>query len=335
MTSRTLPGNPELSIIVPAFDEAEALRHTIPAIVAEVETTGRSFELLVVDDGSRDGTGALLWALSGDDARIVPVTLARNFGKEAAMQAGLDAARGRAAILMDADLQHPPSLIPEMVRMWEAGHAVVDGVKVRRARESAPRRMFAALFNRLLGKTLPVGADFGGASDFKLLDREVIEALCACPERGRFFRGLVAWVGFRHGRVEFECAERAGGRTKWRPGALLRYSLGNLMAFSSAPLRAVAVAGFGVVLLGTLLALQTLWRYFAGEAVTGFTTVIVVMVIFSGAILLALGVIALYLAQMYEEQKARPLYVLSRNAPAAQRTARGHDAGVAVGNLGR
>ena len=306
----------DLSIVIPAYNELQSIAKAIDSIIAELETLGSSFEVLVVDDGSTDGMTAWLQGSGAADQRIVVVVLSRNFGKESAMQAGLDAATGRAVVLIDADLQHPPELIPRMVQLWQQGYDVVNAVKANRGRESPLYRAFARLFNGLLARA--VGRDsLQGASDFKLLDREVVEALLDCPERGRFLRGLVAWVGFRQVDVAFDVPARADGRSKWSLGALVTYTVKNLLAFSSLPLRLVALLGFVTVVAAVVMVVQTFAVYLSGAAVSGFTTVIVLLVVFSGVILASLGVIALYVAMIYEEQKGRPLYVIKRGPTAA------------------
>lgn len=235
------------------------------------------------------------------------------------MQAGMDAAQGRAAVLIDADLQHPPELIPRMLQLWKAGYEIVNAVKADRGKESWIYRNLAQLFNRLL--TSAIGQhDLQGASDYKLLDREVLNALRQCSERGRFLRGLVAWVGFEQISIEFDVAERPEGRTKWSLTSLAIYTLRNLLAFSSMPLRLVAVMGFLTVAAGVILAIQTLVVYLSGEAISGFTTTILLLVLFSGMILSSLGVIASYLALMFDEQKARPLYIVRKDNNRKQAT---------------
>lgn len=306
---------PELTAVIPMFNEAEVLGRTLDAVRAELERTGHTFEIVCVDDGSTDATAERLGALAIADPRIVPVTFSRNFGKEAAILAGLDLARGRAVLFLDADLQHPPELIPALLARWKEGFDVVDAVKETRGRESALRRAFARLFHALLGERL--GHDLAGASDFKLLDRQVVEALRSCPERTRFFRGLVAWAGFRVARVPFHVAERAGGATKWSARALVGYTLRSLVAFSPAPLRVVAWIGFLTVVAGGALAAHTLYRWLAGEALTGFTTVILLQYWLSGLILVSLGVLGYYVSSLYDEQKGRPVYVVRRAVPAA------------------
>jgi len=310
---------PDLSIILPMYNEEAA----IPIVLAEVRRrlveVGLSYEIVCIDDGSSDRTGALLEAEAKLDTTLVVLRFSRNFGKEAAMTAGLDHARGRAAILLDSDLQHPPSLLAEFVRRWQEGADVVNGVKADRGRESLTYRSSAGIFNRLMGKSLPAaGSGFAGASDFKLLDRQVIEALKSCPERSRFFRGLVAWIGFRVDTVPFEVQERAAGQSKWSHAELVRYSVRNLLAFSALPLRLIAMAGFGMLVFTVGLGAWTLYRYARGDTLAGFPTVILVDLLLGSLILMSLGVISLYLAEMFDEMKKRPIYVC-RSSPAERR----------------
>lgn len=299
---------PEISVILPIFNEESVLAQTLAVVCAEVERATTSFEVLCVDDGSTDKTSAVLAGVAAADPRVVPIELSRNFGKEAAMAAGLDHARGLAVLLLDADLQHPPELIPRMVAAWKAGADVVSGVKESRGSEGILYGLMARTFNALMGGAASQG-NFRGASDFKLLDRQVVDALRACPERHRFFRGLVAWVGFRTHDVPFHVGQRAGGDTKWSTLGLIRYSLRNLLSFSALPLRLIALAGFTTLLFAGTMAVWTLVRYFRGDALSGFPTVILLQLIFGGILLTSLGVMSLYLAEMFEEVKRRPIYL--------------------------
>jgi dolichol-phosphate mannosyltransferase len=307
---------PEVSIVLPMFNEAEIAERSVAEVIELMSGTGRSFEIVCVDDGSTDDTPTILGAMSAVDSRLVPVRFSRNFGKEAALAAGLEVARGRAVVILDADLQHPPGLIPEMLRRWDEGFEVVDAVKASRGEESWLYRGAARVFNKLMGGAL--GGDLSGASDFKLLDRQVVDTLLDCPERNRFFRGLVAWAGFRVAQVRFEVAERAAGRSKMGTFSLIAYSLRNLVAFSAAPLRVVSWIGFITVLAGAILALQTLYVYLSGSAVSGFTTVILLIYWLCGLILASVGVVGFYLSHMYEEQKARPIFVIRKPQPSAE-----------------
>ncbi len=310
-------GTVSVSIVLPVYNEGSLLTKALDALREVMEDTGYGFEIVAVDDGSSDASGRILQDASLRDERIVPISLSRNFGKEAALAAGMTYSRGECVVFIDADLQHPPRLIPEMLELWRSGYDVVNARKSRRGSESAGYRLLTRLFNRVMSQA--VGSDFDGASDFKLIDRQVAEALKVCPERNRFFRGLVAWVGFRVTDVEFEVAERHGGATKWNRLMLIRYALSNLLAFSSLPLQAVAYTGFAVSGIGFVLLLQTLYNYLSGQAAVGFTTVIAVEILLGGMILVAIGTIAGYLAKMYQEQKGRPLFIVrterSRNPP--------------------
>ncbi len=311
----------ELSVVLPIYNEREIVGDCLNEVIEQVQKTELAFEIVCVDDGSSDGSGEVLDREARRDPRIVPVHLSRNFGKEAALSAGLEAASGAGVLLMDADLQHPPSLIPQMTAQWRAGHDVEEAVKEDRGQEGLLYRALARGFYLLMGRAL--GASLRDSSDFKLLDRQVVDVLLEFPERRRFFRGLVAWVGFRVARVPFRVQERRAGRTKWSRRGLLAYSIRNLVAFSSAPLRVVAWIGFATVGAAGLLAAWILYYYFSGQAVSGFTTVILVMLSLSGLILVSLGVISIYVASMYDEQKNRPLFVVRRPRspePSAERT---------------
>ena len=301
--------DPEISIVVPLHNEAAVVDSFVAAVREAMTETKRSFELVCVNDGSTDETGNKLAKLA-QSSPVVPVTLSRNFGKESALAAGLEVATGRAVILMDGDLQHPPSLLGELIERWDEGFDVVNAVKETRGRESFAYRLAAKAFYLLIGRA--AGHSLRGQSDFKLLDRQVVDVLRRCQEKNRFFRGLVAWVGFRVTEVSFHVGERAGGASSWGLSDLVRYSVRNIIAFSSFPLRAIAWLGLITVVFGVLLALQTLCNYFSGIAVTGFTTTILIVIIMGGTILICLGVVAVYLSVIYDELKGRPVYVIRK-----------------------
>lgn len=300
----------ELSVVLPMYNEEGVAVLALEEVRRQLDRLGTTFEILCVDDGSNDSTLSAIMGAAALDERIKPVVLSRNYGKEAAMAAGLSSASGQAVLLMDSDLQHPPELIPELVQKWREGFDVVNAIKADRGREGLSYRFMAWLFNRLMGSSANYA--FQGASDFKLLDRQVVDALLELPEKTRFFRGLVAWVGFRSASVEFKVAPRAGGATKWSTRALIRYSLRNLIAFSEFPLKLVALAGFVTLLFAAAVAVQTLYRYVTGTAITGFTTVILLQLVIGGLLLTSVGVLALYVAQLYAEVKGRPTFIIRR-----------------------
>lgn len=298
----------EISVVVPAYNEALALPKLAEKLGVVLRGLGVSYEILFVNDGSSDGTKKYLQEISRQDLRIKPIHLTRNFGKEAAMAAGLASANGNCVVFIDADFQHPPDLIPRMFTAWKEGNDVVNAVKRQFASESFLYRWFANRFNDMMSRM--IGGNMVGASDYKLIDRQVVQVLLDCPERNRFFRGLVAWVGFQVTNIEFDVVERELGKSKWSVISLIRYSLANIVAFSSFPLVALSYIGFATAALGFLLLIQTFLQYFLGRAAIGFTTVIAVQILLGGMILLALGVISMYLSKMYDEQKGRPLFIV-------------------------
>jgi len=269
-----------------------------------------TFEIILVNDGSKDNTAEIAERLARQNPVVKPLHFARNFGKEAALTAGMDIASGRGVLFMDADMQHPPELVEQMVQAWREGAQVVNAVKRSRGDESRLYRLCSRVFN--FGISAAIGSDMTGSSDYKLLDRCVIRALRDFPERVRFFRGLVAWVGFAQVRIEFDVAQRHAGTTSWPIASLLRYTLHNLLAFSSAPLYWVALVGAGMSVLSGVLLLQTLYKHLMGLSEPGFTTVISLQIILSGMILCALDVISVYIAMIYTETKSRPAYVIKK-----------------------
>lgn len=248
---------PVLSFVVPAYNEAESLHAITERLSAVASSLGIDYEIVIVNDGSTDGTDEVLDELSATNGSVVlPVNLSRNFGKESAIMAGLSCAKGRCIAVLDADLQHPPEVLEKMFGCWRDGYDVVNAVKAHRGKENSSYGFAANTFNRAMSRL--IGADMSKASDFKLLDREVVDILLEMPERNRFFRGLVAWVGFRVAEVEFEVAERAFGETRWTLIGLVHYSINNIVSFSAFPLVIIGYAGLVAALLGMLLLVQTL-----------------------------------------------------------------------------
>lgn len=298
---------PEVSIVVPMHNEGVVVDALLDALTSALAACTGDFEIVCVSDGSRDDTAQRVLRRVANDPRVRLVELSRRFGKEAALVAGLEAARGRVVGFIDADLQHPPMLIGRMIQHWREGADVVEAVKVNRGREPWAYSVLAWLFNRLSRAAL--GRDLRGSSDFKLLDRQVADSVLACPERNRFFRGLVAWMGYNVVEVPFDVAPRIGGRSAFTTAGLARFAIQALLAFTAFPLHLVAGAGAIAFVLSLGLAAQTLYRYLSGTALGGFTTIILLQLFLNGLLLASVGVVALYLAEVYVEVKARPLFV--------------------------
>ena len=300
---------PALSCVLPCYNEAENLRRLLPELQRVLESTGCPWEVVLVDDGSADGSAALqaLWA---QRPGFRALQLSRNFGKEAALTAGLEAARGEVVVLMDADLQHPPALIPEFLARWRAGADVVYALREDRHDEGWAKRLGTRAFYRLVN----LGDRFElpeGAGDFRLLDRGAVDALLALPERNRFMKGLYAWVGFPSVAVPYQPPPRASGRSHFSLWRLFRFSIDGLTGFTTWPLRGVTIVGllmalFGFGYGGYLSADYLLF----GHPVSGWTTIIVTLLFFIGVQMISLGVIGEYIARIHEEVKGRPLYVV-------------------------
>jgi glycosyltransferase involved in cell wall biosynthesis len=302
---------PEISVAIPVFNEAANLRPLVARLKPVLERCAASFEIVFVDDGSSDETLAGLRELHREDARVKAVSFSRNFGKEIAIAAALDHSRGAAVALMDADLQHPPETIAQFVAKWREGYKNVYGVRRDRAGEPLLRTLFANLFYGLFdrfGETpLP-----RGAGDFRLLDRQAIDALSRMRERARFSKGLFAWIGFKSIGVPFEVEERASGHTKFNYAKLIRFALDGLMSFSSVPLKVWAVIGITVSTFALAMAAYYFWRtVFYGVDVPGYASLIVSIAFLGGMQLFSLGVLGEYIALIFGEVKGRPLYLVA------------------------
>lgn len=297
-----------LSIILPAYNEKQNIERTAKTVSGILEEAGIPFELVFVDDGSMDGTYEEICRLAAQDTKVRGAEFSRNFGKEAAIFAGLELAAGDACIVMDCDLQHPPQVIPEMYRLWKEGYEVVEGIKKNRGKESVFHSIFAGMFYGIMSKMMKM--DMRASSDFKLLDRKVVRVLLGLSERNTFFRALSFWAGFRSVKVEYEVQERAFGDSKWSFGSLIKYAVSNVTSFSTVPLQMVTVMGMVSILFSLVLAAQTFVKYLMGTAVEGFTTVILLVLIIGGFIMISLGMIGHYLARIYEEVKRRPRYII-------------------------
>jgi glycosyltransferase involved in cell wall biosynthesis len=302
-------GSPHLTLVVPAYNESPGLEAAVREIHAQARATSLPFTIVMVDDGSTDDTWTVLSRLTDELRELQAVRLSRNFGKEGAIAAGLDVSRGDATVILDADLQHPPRLIPDMVRLWQhEGWDVVEAMKSHRGRESWLQRVATRTFYRV-ARAL-TGQDLQDASDFKLLDRRVVDAWRRFGERATFFRGLVAWLGFRRTQIFFEVPQRAGGRSRWSLAALVSLGVHAVTSFSALPLQLVSVLGFVTLLLAAAVGVQALRLWWAGLALPGFTTVILLQLIVGGFLMISLGIIGTYVARIYDEVKGRPRYVV-------------------------
>ena len=302
--------SPLISLVVPLYNEARLLRGFLSEVNGELAKTGCRYELVAVDDGSNDET----WQILGEEASKVhqlrALRLSRNFGKELALCAGLEKARGDAVIVMDGDGQHPPMLLPEMVRLWRtSGADVVEAVKAKRGPESFSNRTGALLFYAVLNKL--AGVNLKGVSDFKLMNRRVVEAWLQMQERNVFFRGMTAWLGFTRVQVPFEVPGRSAGRSGWSFPTRLKLALTGISAFSSLPLQFVTITGLLFFVFSILFGIYTLVLQLAGRSVSGFATVILLLLIIGSLLMLSLGIIGEYLARIYEEVKGRPRYVVA------------------------
>ena len=299
-----------LSVILPAYNEEKMIEKAGTVIGRILEEQKIPYEIVFVDDGSKDRTWSEIDRTAVNNPHIAGVHFSRNFGKESAMLAGLANAKGDCCVVMDCDLQHPPETVEEMYRLWEQGYEVVEGVKHSRGKESLAHKASAGMFYKLISKA--VGIDMSRASDFKLLDRKAVDALLEMPERNAFFRALSAWIGYKTTSVEFDVREREEGVSKWSTKSLIRYAITNIVSFSSAPMQFVTGAGVFVFLLAVILGIQTLVHYFTGNAVAGFTTVILLLLLIGSILMISLGIIGYYISKIYEEVKGRPRYLISR-----------------------
>ncbi len=300
-----------VSVVIPVFQEAGALQIFLASVRQALSVSPVSYELVLVDDGSSDNTWPLILQEANSSPAVRGFRLSRNFGKELALCAGLEKARGAAVIVMDGDGQHPASLLPELIRMWQASGAdVVQAVKRTRGEESLSNRIGAVLFYSILEKLS--GFDFKGASDFKLMSRKVVDAWLRMGERNVFFRGMTAWMGFTTVQIPFEVARRSGGQSTWSSFKRLKLAITGITAFSSMPLQFVTFAGGVFLVFSMFLGGQTLYLKLAGRAVSGFATVILLELIIGSCLMISLGIIGEYLARIYREVKGRPRYLVSQ-----------------------
>ena len=298
-----------LSVIIPAYNEelsVERAYYTISKILREAEIDN---ELIFIDDGSTDTTYEKIKNLADKEKNIYGLHFSRNFGKEAAISAGLASASGDAVVVIDCDLQHPPEKIVEMYRLWQEGYEIVEGIKKTRGKESKMHGFAARKFYSVISSV--VGFDMSNASDFKLLDRKVVDILNKIPERKGFFRAISFWVGFNKTTVEFEVNERLEGESKWSAIGLLKYAISNISAYSTAPMQIVTVLAVMMLIITAVFSLGALIDKIRGIALEGMTTVIIILIFIGSIMMISLGIIGYYVARIYDEIKGRPKYIVS------------------------
>jgi polyisoprenyl-phosphate glycosyltransferase len=303
---------PELSIVVPVYNEAECLPEFHRRLTAVLTALGPAYEIIFVDDGSSDGSLELIGRWHAADPRTKALSLSRNFGQMAALSAGLDAAAGRAVVTLDADLQHPPELIPELVARWRAGSQVVNTLRSENKDAGFFKRATAEVFYRLINKISGLNLPHN-AADYRLLDRQVVASLNQLRERARFLRGLTRWIGYKQTFVEFTAGRRFAGQTKYSFGRMLAFALDGLTSFSAFPLRLATYLGLTAAAFSFLDLIYVGYiRLFTGQAIEGWASVLAAVLFLGGVQLIFLGVLGEYLGRTYEETKQRPLYLVAK-----------------------
>jgi glycosyltransferase involved in cell wall biosynthesis len=299
-----------ISVVIPAYREALGISSSIGIIERILLAEDLAFEIIVVDDGSPDETFARVQEIAARDPHVRGIRLSRNFGKEAALLAGLRASGGDAVITIDADMQHPPAMIPRMIGAWRGNAMVVNAVKRSRGPESRLARWTADLFNWLV--TRLGGVDLRNSSDYKLLDRRVVDILVdVLPEKKRFYRGLAQWIGFEQINLPFDVESRETGESSWSTRSLIGLAMTALLSFTSAPLRVVTMLGLVAMLVGVVIGGDALWSWLNDRAVSGFATIIMTLLFLGSLIMISLGIIGEYIAKIYDEIKGRPSYLVA------------------------
>ena len=299
-----------LSVVIPAYNEELMVGKTCRVLHDILTKAGIRYELVLVNDGSKDRTWEEIQAAGKKDQHILGVHFSRNFGKESAVFAGMAQTTGDVVAVMDCDLQHPPEVLLEMYHKWEEGYQVIEGIKKSRGKESFLHKESAGFFYGIMSRITRI--DMQNTSDFKMLDRQVVNTILSMPERNMFFRATTSWVGYRTTYVEFEVREREAGESKWSTWSLVKYAFTNIVAFTTIPLQFVTVGGGICFLCSLILMIYSLVQYFTGHAIEGYTTILLVMLLLGSAVMLSLGIIGYYMAKSYEEVKHRPRYIISQ-----------------------
>jgi dolichol-phosphate mannosyltransferase len=308
--AKTRPDNPLISVVVPVLDEVDCVDELARRVRDAVADENVRLEILFVDDGSTDGTAERLRELHASDAAVKAIHLTRSFGHQAALSAGLRHARGDAVVTMDGDLQHPPEFLPTLVKAWREGTDVVNTVRQSSPLPRGAKEGVSRIFYGVMAALTSVNVATAGA-DFRLMDRRVVDAFNALDERFVFIRGLVPWMGFSEAHYDYQVGERLAGRSKYGMWQMFKLALDGILSFSVIPLRMIAVLGFATTLLGIVFGIFALLSWATGRVDgAGWTSVVVLILIFGGVQLLSLGIVSEYVGRTYEEVKGRPRYVI-------------------------
>lgn len=302
-----------LSLIIPAYNEEENIFIAAHKISNILHGQRIPYEIIFVDDGSVDQTFKTIESLAEWNPKIRGIKFSRNYGKEAAIIAGLKVSKGKCCAVMDCDLQHPPECLLKMYQLWQQGFMIIEGIKKNRGSESWIYKGFSKLFYNIISRFVKM--DLSQASDYKLLDRKIVDILIQLPEKETFFRGLASYFGFSKTTIEFEVAERTSGDTKWTLLGLFRYAVNSITSFTAFPLYLITMVGAVLLLFFLVLGVQTLYNYLVAGAVEGFTTVILLLLLIGSVMLISLGIIGHYIAKIYAEIKGRPRYIIEKSAP--------------------
>lgn len=298
-----------LSVIIPSYNEEVMIEKAASVISGVLANADIPCELIFIDDGSKDKTWAKIAAISSINPAVRGIHFSRNFGKEAAIMAGLAGAHGECCVVIDCDLQHPPEKIVAMYRLWEQGYEIIEGQKSDRGNEGRLHSLAVKWFYSLIGSA--TGFDMANASDFKLLDRKAVNALVNMQEKNAFFRAMSSWIGFKTTSVEFVVRDREAGESKWSTMSLIKYALSNISSFSSAPMQIVTVLGVIMLIVSLVLGVVALAQKIGGQALGGFTTVILIQLFSASIIMISLGIIGYYIAKIYDGIKGRPRYIIA------------------------
>ena len=305
-----------LSVIIPAYNEEKCIKTAYSKIYSILAENNIESQFVFVDDGSKDQTYKMITELASEKENITGLHFSRNFGKESAISAGLAAADGDCAVVIDCDLQHPPEKTIEMYRLWEQGYEIVEGIKKERGQEKKTHSIGAKIFYSVISHM--AGFDMANSSDFKLLDRKVIDVINKMPERG-FFRAISYWVGYNKATVEYNVNERFDGESKWSTKGLVKYALSNISSYSTAPMQIVTALGVIMLVISVIFGVWALIDKIIGRALEGITTVIIITIFIGSIIMISLGIIGYYIARMYEEIKGRPKYIISSSVKSVKK----------------